>query len=210
VTGNSLNSRGDDNDERIRALTPLTGFTSFPVLETTRLILRETVLTDAEAMFAIFADGEVTRYHDLTTFQSLDEAVGVIERRAKRFADGRGIRWAITRKEDNILIGSCGFGAWVEGHQAEVGYELGRAWWGQGIMTEALQAILSRGFREMRFHRVIADVMVANAASMRVLGRLGFQDEGVYPQEGFWKGQYHDLRRFALDLDTFAEVGADR
>ncbi len=175
-------------------------FPEFPVLETPRLILRAATSDDAEAVFAIFADEEVTRYHDLSTFTSLEEALGVIERRARRFANGQGIRWGIVRKGDNTLIGSCGFGAWdKQAHRAEIGYELARNCWGQGIMTEALQAILPFGFERMGLHEVVAEVMLQNTASMRVLTKLGFRDEGILPQRGYWKGEHHDLKRFVLE-----------
>ncbi|MEH2327747.1 GNAT family N-acetyltransferase [Nostoc sp.] len=65
---------------------------SFPQLETARLLLRETSLQDAEATFAVFSDPSVTQFHDLDTFTSIKEAMSttgyayaVIERRAKRF-----------------------------------------------------------------------------------------------------------------------------
>ncbi|WP_334793865.1 GNAT family N-acetyltransferase [Nostoc sp.] len=72
---------------------------SFPQLETERLFLRETTLQDAEAIFAVFCDPGVTQFHDFDTFTSIKEAMSttgyayiVIERRAKRFERGDGIR----------------------------------------------------------------------------------------------------------------------
>jgi len=172
---------------------------AFPVLETQRLILRAATPADAEAIKAIFADPEVTRYHDLSTFTTIEEALAVIERRAQRFSNGTGIRWGIARKEDNILIGSCGFGAWnKETRTVEIGYELLSAFWGQGIMTEALQAVLKFGFEQMGWQRIIARVMLDNTASIKLLQKLSFQDAGLLRQHGFWKGQHHDLRRFVL------------
>ena len=177
---------------------------SFPVLKTSRLVLRTATPADAAAVFAIFADDEVTRYHDLATFTTLEEASGVIQRRAKRFVNGHGFRWGLVRKEDDRFVGSCGFGAWdKEARSAEIGYELGRQYWRQGIMTEALTVILSFGFEQMRLQRVVAEVMLDNVASIRLLEKLGFKDEGILRQEGYWKGQYHDLRRFSLDREIW-------
>ncbi|HYX18588.1 MAG TPA: GNAT family N-acetyltransferase [Nostoc sp.] len=89
---------------------------SFPELETERLLLRETTLQDAEAIFAVFSDPGVTQFHDLDTFTSIEEAMSttgyayaLIGRRAKRFELGDGIRWGIFHKQDNVLIGFCGF-----------------------------------------------------------------------------------------------------
>lgn len=69
--------------------------TSFPNLETNRLWPRPATQADVAAIFAVFSDPNVTQFHDLDTFTHVDEAVRVIERRAKGFATGRGIRWGI-------------------------------------------------------------------------------------------------------------------
>ena len=99
-------------------------FLSFPNLETERLWLRQATQKDAEAIFTVFSDANVTQLHELDTFTHVDEAVGVVERRAKGFETGRGIRWGIAHKPSNYLIGSCGFTWDKEANAAEVGYEL--------------------------------------------------------------------------------------
>ncbi|MCC5647211.1 GNAT family N-acetyltransferase [Nostoc sp. CHAB 5824] len=172
---------------------------SFPQLETERLFLRETTLQDAEAIFAIFSDPSVTQFHDLDTFTSIEEAIALIGRRAKRFERGEGIRWGIARKQDNVLIGSCGFTWNPQEHAAEVGYELTSTFWRQGIMTEAVRTILQYGFEKMNLRFVVAQVMLNNIASKKLLEKLGFHSQGVLKQYGFFKGQYHDLEQFVLN-----------
>ena len=120
--------------------------TSFPYLETKRLLLRDATIEDAEAVFTVFSDSKVTQFHDMDTLTRIDDAIKVIERRKQGFEGGRGIRWGITRKDDNYIIGSCGF-TWIqELNAAEVGYELASRFWLQGIMSEALNAIFKYGF----------------------------------------------------------------
>ena len=171
----------------------------FPELETERLLLRETTLQDAEAIFAIFSDPSVTQFHDLDTFTSIEEAIAVIKRRAKRFEQGDGIRWGIVHKQDNVLIGSCGFTWNPQENAAEVGYELANTFWRQGIMTEAVRTILQFGFEKMGLRFVVAQVMLDNIASKKLLKKLGFQSQGVLKQHGFFKGQFHDLEQFMLN-----------
>ena len=172
---------------------------SFPQLETERLLLRETTLQDAKAVFAIFSKPDVTQFHDLDTFTSIEEAIAVIGRRAKRFERGEGIRWGIARKQDNVLIGSCGF-TWNSQEQAaEVGYELASTFWRQAIMTEAVRTILQFGFEKMGLRFVVAQVMLDNIASKKLLEKLGFHSQGVLKQYGFFKGQFHDLEQFVLN-----------
>ncbi|MBD2345045.1 GNAT family N-acetyltransferase [Anabaena subtropica] len=174
---------------------------NFPTLETQRLLLRQEKPEDAGAVFEVFSNPKVTQFHDLDTFTNIEEAFSLIERRTKRFETGQGIRWGITRQLDNIVIGSCGFTWDKQAHSAEIGYELNSTYWRQGIMKEALQAILQYGFFECNLQYVIAEVMLDNIASKKLLCKLGFQNQGVLKQHGFWKGQYHDLEQFILTLD---------
>lgn len=83
--------------------------TSFPYLETKRLLLRDATMEDAKAVFAVFSDSKVTQFHDMDTLTRIDDAIKVIERRKQGFESRRGIRWGIARKDDNYIIGSCGF-----------------------------------------------------------------------------------------------------
>ena len=178
---------------------------SFPSLVTERLWLRQTTLADGQDIFAVFADPQVTEFHNLETFQVLDEALRVVERRAEIFRDGHGVRWGIELKATQHIVGSCGF-SWhpdpaVKG--AEMGYELASGLWQQGIMSEALSAILRYGFETKGLSFVIAQVMLDNVASRRLLQKLGFKSQTIIEQGGFWKGQHHDLEQFALEPSDF-------
>lgn len=176
---------------------------SFPSLETRRLLLRQATKEDVKAVFAVFSDPKVTQFHNLDTFTHLDEASKVVERRIKGFKSGRGIRWAITRKEDNYLIGSCGFTWLKEINAAEVSYELKNQFWRQGIMSEALSIILQYGFDSREIQFVIAEVMLENLASRKLLEKLGFQSLGILEKRGYWKGEHHDLEQFKLTKTKF-------
>ena len=175
----------------------------FPNLETKRLWLRQAIQADVEAIFSVFSDPNVTQFHDLDTFTHVDEAARVIERRTQGFETGRGIRWGIAHKPNNHLIGSCGFTWNEESSAAEVGYELASQFWRQGIMSEALRAILNYGFEVKEVKYVTAEIMLENVASRRLLEKLGFQSQGILKERGFWKGQKHDLEEFRLMKDPF-------
>ncbi|MBD2110973.1 MULTISPECIES: GNAT family N-acetyltransferase [Cyanophyceae] len=171
---------------------------NFPNLETSRLWLRQATEADTDAIFSLFSDSRVTRFHNLDVFTQLDEAKAVIERRRVGFETDRGIRWAIALKPNNSLIGSCGF-TWDRAlNRAEVGYELASQYWRQGIMTEGLSAILTYGFEVEGLDNIVAEVMLENIASQQLLKKLGFQSQGVLKNHGFWKGRHHDLEQFLL------------
>ena len=173
----------------------------FPCLETTRLVLRQTTNEDVAEVFAIFSDPKTTQFHNLDTFTHINQALEVIEQRAMGFENKYGIRWGIALKEDG-LIGSCGFTWNKEFTGAEVGYELKSEFWRQGIMSEALQVILQYGF-EVKLQFVIAEIMLENTASKKLLEKFNFQSKGILKKQGYWKGRHHDLERFKLTRDKF-------
>ncbi|MGB3294856.1 MAG: GNAT family N-acetyltransferase [Phormidesmis sp.] len=180
----------------------------FPSLETDRLRLRQATQKDSQDIFAVFADPKVTEFHDLATFESVDDALKVVERRAKTFASGQGIRWAIELKLNRRIVGSCGF-SWhpdssIKG--AEIGYELASNHWRKGIMSEALSAAIRYGFETRELEFVIARVMLDNIASKGLLKKLGFKNKKTIEKGGFWKGQHHDLEQFLLERDNFVDL----
>lgn len=170
---------------------------SFPRLETDRLILRSAKLSDAEALYRVYADANVTRYLDMDSITSIDQARRIILHRSDRFRSGQAIRWGIALKSSNQLIGSCGFSL-RPGFRAEIGYELAPAYWRKGIMSETLTAVIGYGWRSTNLNRFEAFTMLDNLASAQLLLKLGFQEEGILRNYGFWKNAFHDLRSFSL------------
>jgi [ribosomal protein S5]-alanine N-acetyltransferase len=175
-------------------------FNTFPKLETPRLILREIVSTDRDAVFHLFGSLEVTRYNDIAPFPNVERADLLIERLRQRYMERSTIRWAVTlRGGQDRLIGTCGFNLFdTRSHFGEIGYDLQPAYWGQGIMTEAVGAMVRFGFSAVELNRIEANVVVGNAASVALLTKLGFRYEGVLRQRGYWKEKYHDLEWYAL------------
>lgn len=174
---------------------------SFPQLETDRLILREFRLDEADqmALFHIFSDSRVTRYYNLETFTKPEQAWQLLQRRHSRFWQKRGIRWAITLKSSDELIGSCGFNSLnYKKKVGELGYELARPFWQQGIMTEAVRAAINYGVANLPLDRMEAWIMPENRASANLLLKVGFQSEGIIFAKGYWNGTFHDLELFSL------------
>lgn len=111
---------------------------------------------------------------DLDSFQTVEQAGALIRLWNQRFEDGQGIRWGIALKEDDRLIGTCGFHEWKKAHyKAEIGYELSPEYWRNGMMTEAIGAILEFGFRVWGLNRIEAFIDPRNVASRKLLEKLG-------------------------------------
>jgi RimJ/RimL family protein N-acetyltransferase len=174
---------------------------AMPVLTTERLTLREVhPEDDLPALYELFADAQVARFTDTGPFTAMAEAAEVMAWIKQIFAEQSGMRWAITFNSDQeTLIGTCGYHQWNRSNNcAEFGYDLKQQFWGTGLMTEALRAMIGFGFEQLYLNRIEADVTVGNDGSARVLEKLGFSEEGLLRQRGYWKGDYHDLRFFGL------------
>ncbi len=153
----------------------------FPALETARLRLREFTPEDAAAVLRIMARPEVTRYFGCLPMTTIEQARERVDGIRRDFQARAGVRWALTSRDTGEFLGSAGFWRLLPEHaRAEVGYELAPEWWGRGVMTEALAAMLEFGFGQLRLHSVEAQIHPANAASRRVLEKLGFVQEGYF------------------------------
>lgn len=179
-------------------------FETFPILTTPRLVLRElrceTVDSDdVTAAHAILADPRVMRYTGRHPHTSLEESRLNLERNRRLFENHAGLKWAITRRGDDRLIGTCGHWRLLKEHnRSEIGYELAPELWGQGLMTEALRAILRYGFVEMQLHSTEAQTDPENRRSRILLERLGFQLDGVRREDFYFEGVYYDTACYTL------------
>ena len=174
-------------------------FEAFPNLTTERFTMRQFRSSDAADYFAIFSDEETMRYHGSLPYHTLDQMHARLAWLRASYAQRELIRWAITRRGDDRLIGSCGLFAFDEGfHRAEAGYELNRSYWGQGVMFEAMSAVLTYAFNEMRLHRVEANIDIDNARSKRLMLKLGFTYEGNLRERYVLGDQLLDEHYFGL------------
>jgi ribosomal-protein-alanine N-acetyltransferase len=156
----------------------------FPELETARLVLRALTLDDATAIYHHFSDDDVTRFMDIDACKSVDDARAII----LFHANDSGCRWGLFDKATGLLLGTCGYYCWVQGPyaQAEIGYDLGKAYWGQGLMQEALQEVLRFGFAAMHLQRIAAGVHLENGRSIGLLRKLGFRLESTTRDGLLW------------------------
>ena len=173
---------------------------NFPTLETDRLLLRELNDGDAERLFQIHGDAAAMRWYGSEPLASVDAAHKLIAVfHSWRTLPNPGVRWGIERKSDAAVIGTCGLFRWNRNWKnCTVGYELHQPAWGRGFMREAIAAVLPWGFAHMDLHRVEAQIHPNNAASIKLVDALGFVNEGVLREAGYWAGQFHNLLQYAL------------
>jgi [ribosomal protein S5]-alanine N-acetyltransferase len=181
---------------------PISWPSGIPDLATERLRLRAPLPRDAAALLALIGDPEVTKYINVATITTLGEAHAVLEGLDQRYAARDMIRWAIELVERDEMIGTVGLLRFdFEHRHAELGYDIARRWWGRGLTPEAAGAVIRYGFSVLGLHRIEAGVLPENGASVRVLQKLGFVEEGTRRDYLYAKGRFHSFRWFSL-LET--------
>ncbi len=170
-----------------------------PTLETERLILRKMVLNDAEAVFAYASNSDVSRYTLWETHRSIEDSRAFLEFATQKYENGGEPDWGIVYRGNGCLVGACGLVNWEAEHaRAEVGFVLSREYWGRGLMSEAVRAILRFGFERMNLNRIEARCIAENAASARVMEKAGMVYEGTLRQREYIKGAYRDIKLYAI------------
>ncbi len=171
----------------------------FLTLQTPRLILRKLEVTDAEAIFAYASDPQVATYTLWEAHRSIDDTYDYLHNQVfELYRSGQGMDWGIIDKASNKLIGTCGLYTTPIHRRAELGYALSKAYWGQGLMTEAAKSAITFGFHVMQLLRVQAFCAVENIGSAKVLEKAGMQFEGVLHNYIFTKKRPWDVKMYAI------------
>lgn len=175
------------------------------IMTSPRLLLRKIRQSDIEQIYDIFSNDTVTALYDCDSFTSREQAVSWLEWNLSLYKDKglNGFRWAITLLEDPCrLIGSCGVHTInTRFDSLEIGYELDPHYWGNGYACEAVTLMLKNCYEQnfpIKLNRITATTHRANQASISLLTKLGFQQEGILREYGYWKGEYQTVRLFSL------------
>jgi ribosomal-protein-alanine N-acetyltransferase len=149
-----------------------------PEIETDRLRLRSFTMGDLDDLHLIFGDAEVMKHITGGKARSRAETKTGLRRTIEGWA-ARGFGfWAVSVKEQNTVLGYCGYMLLDGTPEIEIAYGIARAHWGKGFATEAARACLRYGFEEMKLDRIVAVVNPQNVSSQRVLGKLGMRHTG--------------------------------
>ncbi len=180
-----------------------------PILATERVLLRPLVGTDAIGIYQYASDPDVTPFLQWETHQSMEDTLEFLAKVLQTYDDGMPGTWGIEWKENNTIIGTIGFHHWRTLHDAvEIGYVIGKPYWGAGIMTEAVKAALGYLFNDLHMNRVEAICCVEHFASERVMQKVGMRMEGVMRNSYRIKGAYRDMKLYAILQDEwFAQQG---
>ena len=168
-------------------------------IETGRLILRRYALEDAQQIYDHWAsDDEVTKYLTWPTHSSVEVTKAVLADWVPRYARPDIYHWGLELRETGELFGDIAVVHMIEPlAEAELGWCMGRTWWGKGYMPEAAEAVLKVLF-DVGFNRVCATHDVNNPKSGRVMQKIGMTFEGIARQGGRNNQGFVDMARYAV------------
>ena len=168
-------------------------------LATARLDLRPLEAADTDAIFAMRSDPVIQRYGSHPPWTERQTAVDYIERNVRVMAAGTDAQFAIVRRADAAVLGTCTlYQLDAQCRLAQVGYALRVSEWGQGYAAEAVTTLLDWGFAQLDLNRVEADVDPRNVPSIRAMERLGFVLEGHLRERWIVGGEFCDSLIYGL------------
>lgn len=168
-----------------------------------RLSLRYARAGDADALFELGRDPDVSRYFSWGPYTERVQAAAFVERMAEQRESGERLEFVIAGEQDEPL-GITGLSEFSRrDRRAVVGTWLGRPYWGTGANAESKALILALGFRVLGLQRISAYAHPDNARSVRALEKLGFAGEGVLVGWHLHKGERRDVRIFRLLIEDW-------
>ncbi|MEX1031125.1 MAG: GNAT family N-acetyltransferase [Paenibacillaceae bacterium] len=174
-------------------------FHNIPTLETERLILRKMTMEDQHDLFEYASDPELTKYTIWDYHRTMEDSIYYLQHVLTQYENAQVTNWGIILKSNQKLIGTCGFVYWApEHHRAEVGYALSRKYWKRGMMSEAIQEVISFGFDNMDLNRIEARCNTGNIGSERIMQKCGMTFEGIIREQLLIKGQFEDIKLYAV------------
>jgi RimJ/RimL family protein N-acetyltransferase len=151
------------------------------IFETPRLILSRFTEADAPLLLQLNSDPEIVKYVHERPLQTEEEArIIIINIILPQYKNNLG-RWAIHTKDSNEFMGWCGLKYLPLRDEIDLGYRLMKKCWGKGYATEAAKHTLSYGFTELKLPLITGRAHIENAASIKVLEKIGMQfvSEGI-------------------------------
>lgn len=165
--------------------------------ETDGLILRPRVLADLEACLEMDLDSEVGRFLYPHGRPSREERRVALQKQMSDDWPPVGGVWVVERAGERKFLGWCGLFPLGESGLIEIGYRYLPEAWGGGIATEAAACVLDHGFRVLKIDPIVAVTHPENAASQRVLTKIGLQPRGLRFHYGL------DLAFFELSREVY-------
>ncbi|MFV0557077.1 MAG: GNAT family N-acetyltransferase [Enterococcus sp.] len=177
-------------------------FAQHQQIETQRLLLRMVRLADAKDMFDYTSDEQTTRFI-FPRHQTIAETQAGI---ANYFMKEPFGKFGIEEKVSGRLIGTIDLRI-KENETAEIGYALSRKFWGQGMMPEAARAVIDLGFEQLDLVRIYATYDLRNVQSMKVMAKIGMQEESRIFEAEQVNGELIDKGQYGITKKMWVKQG---
>lgn len=149
--------------------------TTFPILKTERLTLRQLSVDDKKDIFTLRSDPGVSKYLNRQPCHTVEDAIIFINKVNDNIENGGAFYWAITLTDAKTLVGTvCLFDFSREINSCEIGYELMTKFQGNGYMKEALQKLIDYVFQTLRIKKILAYTHCENQNSANLLLKFNF------------------------------------
>ncbi|MBZ0302759.1 MAG: GNAT family N-acetyltransferase [Anaerolineae bacterium] len=176
-------------------------------LQTERLLLREFVREDVHVLHQYSTHPALQRFEQgppVSEFQFHRIVQDIIAEQSDE--PRRSFYFVVERLADSRVMGSVYIAQRNQDReQAEIGYMLGVDFWNEGYATEAADCVIQFGFEVLRLHRIYAEAVCENLASIRVLGKLNMRREGVLRENQYFHSRWWDTCMYALLRHEWAD-----
>lgn len=170
-----------------------------PRIDTTRLVLQPSAITDAEELFDAYGDVEAMRYWDTPRMRTIAEMTEMLTWVLGPGRTDTSLMWSVRERSAGRIVGMVSYHhleRWH--HRADISFLFARQHWGKGFAKEALNGLIDYCFERMHLHRLVALVDLENEKSHGLVQRLGFQREGVLIEHICAAGRFRTVVLYGL------------
>jgi len=173
-------------------------------LSTNRLILRKFRTGDAKEIMKLLKNKEVAATTLMLPYPcDMEISNKLVESYLDEQKHHKTIHWAIISREDKTFMGGIRLVPNIRFNSAEIGFWLGKEFWGNGYTFEAAEEVIRFGFIDLNLNRLEAHSMMENMSSIKLLEKLGFNQEGYHPDLVIKWDEYKDVITFGLLQKNF-------
>lgn len=172
--------------------------TKLIMLKGTNVTLRQPRMSDAEALFGIASDREVSRYLPWVPHRRIEDSIEFISKAEKEMRIGTVLRLVIENNTDRSIAGMINLRVNRKHRRGEIGTWLGKRHWGTRINAEAKRLVLDYAFRKLKLNKVILRTISENIRSIRAIEKLGAKREALLRKHIFRKGRFHDMVAYSI------------
>mgnify|MGYP001140467552 CR=1 FL=1 len=170
-----------------------------PVHHSHSLTLRPFVWEDLSEVLALVQDKDVAATTLNIPYPCTEAEINDwFQLQQRELEEGKGLRWAVCITETKELVGAIKLATHPEYESAELGYWIGKPYWGKGYASEATHLVVNYAFDTLELNRIEAHAMVENIGSIQILRKLGMQEEGYHPQLIKKWGEFKDVKTYGL------------